>query len=187
MLSRRRHDKIPTLQSLENVALFYLSRFAASEGSLRRVLKNKLRRVALRNPQFAADQANQNQLCEAIEAIIQKHKKTGVINDEAYAGMKIASLRRAGRSARAIKQKLAQKGLARGTIEQAFDRGAEEENFEVAEFKAALSLAKRRRLGAYRKSKSDPEQNKKDLATLARAGFSLAIARRALNGLEEDI
>ena len=38
MLSRGRHDRIPTLKSMENAVLFYLGRYAASAASLQRVL-----------------------------------------------------------------------------------------------------------------------------------------------------
>src|ERR1700722_3860684 len=113
-----RAKKIPTAQSLEGTALFYLSRYAASEFSLRRVLENRLRRAAQRNPEFANDDALRDTLRAAIDAIVEKHKKSGTLNDVAYAGIKTASLRRAGRSARAIKLKLGQKGIAGAVIDQ---------------------------------------------------------------------
>jgi regulatory protein len=187
MLSHRRRGKIPTRQSLENTALSYLSRYAASEFSLRHVLENRLRQTALLNPLFAEDGALQKQLRMVIDGIVEKHKKTGVLNDAAYAEMKTSSLRRAGRSARAIRQRLGQKGIAPALVTKALGRGADQGDPAEAEFKAALALARRRRLGPFRKNKAAPEQERKDLATLARAGFSFDIARRVLGETIRDV
>ncbi|MDR3425471.1 MAG: regulatory protein RecX [Alphaproteobacteria bacterium] len=172
--------KPPTPQSLANAALQYLGRFAASEASLRRVLENRLRRAALRNPAFAADAAAQKALREAIEHIVEAHKRNGVIDDAAFAETKINSLRRQGRSRRAIEQKLAAKGLVKGIVATALDRHADGATAEEVEFKAALALARRRRLGPFGKTTPDETRRRKEFATLARAGFSSTIARRVL-------
>ena len=184
MRSQPRRSKIPTVQNLENVALFYLSRFASSESSLRRVLENRMRRAAMRNPAFAADDALQNKLRAAIDGIVEKHKKTGALNDNAYAEMKITSLRRAGRSARAIRQKLGQKGIAKSLIENNLERETESDG--DSELLAARELARRRRLGPFRKGEGDALLWRKELAVMARAGFSLDVARRILGKSADD-
>jgi regulatory protein len=61
-----------------------------------------------------------------------------------------------------------------------------EEELPDAEFAAARAYAKRRRLGAYRARRDEtPERRRKDLMAMARSGFALDLARRALAG-EED-
>jgi regulatory protein len=58
-----------------------------------------------------------------------------------------------------------------------------EEEMPGAEFAAAIAYAKRRRLGAFRTSRDEtPERRRKDLMAMARAGFALDMARRALAG-----
>jgi regulatory protein len=171
--------KIPSVQGLEGTALFYLGRYAASEASLRRVLQNRLQRAARANAAFAADEALQQKLREAIEAIVVKHRKSGVLNDAAFAEMKTTGMRRAGRSARVIRMKLGQKGVARAAVEQALNLAAEGDSDE-AELQAALALARRKKLGPFRQKPAVVDQHRKDLATLARAGFSFDIAKRAL-------
>jgi len=179
--------KIPTPQNLANVALHYLGRFAASEASLRRVLQNRLRRAALDNPEFAADDARKAGLHSTIETIIEGHKRTGVLNDAAFAETKVNSLRRQGRSRRAIEQKLAVKGIASTHVRRALQEHAEGAEPEEIELKAALSLARRRKLGPYRKGAMSDELKRKDFATLARAGFSSDIARKVLKAeIAED-
>jgi regulatory protein len=208
MMAKRRFTiPPPTAESLARVALAYLSRFAASENSLRRVLHNRIRRASMRSETFAADTETQHKLFEAIEGIVARHVKSGVVNDEAYAAMKLGSLRRGGRSRRFIEQKLSHNGIKRETINKTFQAGEDDyasddnqDDGETAELRAAIAFAKRRRLGSFRKpinrqgqGDTDIEdtdsqetldnirnQNRKDLATLARAGFSIDIARKAL-------
>lgn len=187
---RKRVFRIPTADSLAQAALSYLSRYAASEASLRRVLENRLRRAAMQNEAFAADRAAQTALKTVIETLIAKHTATGVLNDEAFAAMKVRSLRRAGGSARIIAQKLEQKGLARPLIHTVLhdeDEGLPEEQEE----RAALAFAKRRRLGPFRSPSCEhsPDEARvlaqKDIKTLLRAGFSFDMVKRVLQSTPE--
>jgi regulatory protein len=172
--------KIPTPQSLANVALHYLGRYAASEASLRRVLENRLRRVAMQNPVFAADHERNRMLRDAIEQIIATHKRTGILNDAVFAETKVNSLRRQGRSRRAIQQKLGAKGVSSAIIAVAIEQNADSAAPEEVELKAAMALARRRKLGPFRKTPADEDRRRKDFSALARAGFSSAIARQVL-------
>ena len=192
----RRPPMIPTLASLHDAALAYVARYAATEAALRRVLQNRIRKAAYAHPAFAADAAAIAALNTAIEALIDKHRRLGAVNDAAYAGMKAGSLRRAGRSRRFIQQKLAAKGvqadLALAAIEH---KDAEQGDVGMggadgAELAAAVTYAKRKRLGVYRMAKppADPLLRRKlalrDLAALARNGFAFGIAQQALGGAE---
>ena len=103
--------RIPTAESLANAALFYLSRYAASEASLRRVLINKIRRAAMVHPDFSRDAAHQTLLRTDMEMIIEKHRRTGVLNDAAFAISNVTSMRRKGRSRSFIRNSLGQKGI----------------------------------------------------------------------------
>lgn len=176
-----RSVKRPTPERLAHAALYYLSRYAASEGALRRVLANKIRRAAMADPAFAADKAAQAALAEAIEKIVATHKRTGVLNDAAFAETKVASLRRAGRSARRIAQSLAHKGVAAPLIDAAL-AAADEESGGGAEERAARALARRRGFGPFRKGgpSADRAARLKEIASLARAGFSFDVAQKVL-------
>jgi regulatory protein len=170
----------PTPQNLANAALHYLQRYAASEASLRRVLKHRIRRAAFDNPLVASDAERIAVLNSAIEMIIETHKKTGALNDASFAETKINSLRRQGRSSRAIQQRLAAKGVSSSLIVAALELNADGAEMEEIDFKAALTLARKRKLGPFRQSAADPSRTRKDFATLARAGFSSSIAKRVL-------
>jgi regulatory protein len=183
----RKRIKVPTPDYLANVALHYLSRFAASEASLRRVLENRVRRAKRTHESLAADAARLEELHRAIGAIIEKHKKSGVLNDAAYAVMKVNSLRRAGRGARRIAQQLQQKGVATDIIASALAAG-DGEAPDGAERAAALVFARRRGLGPFRKTQKVMPENmrQKDYAAMARAGFSYDISRDVLGGEAEE-
>ncbi|MDX2028416.1 MAG: RecX family transcriptional regulator [Alphaproteobacteria bacterium] len=181
MKRKSRRYAIPTSERLAKVALAYLARYAASEAALRRVLENRLRRAAMHDTAFASDHVAQKKLRETITNIIERHTKNGVLNDKAFTETKLNSLRRAGRSRRAIEQKLAQAGISKNIVRTAFE-GEESEEVELT---AARKLARRKKLGAFRSGKTAPDQRRKDLAVLARAGFSLAIARMALDTASE--
>jgi regulatory protein len=188
---QRKRIRIPTPEYLANVALYYLSRFATSEASLRRVLKNRLKRAAIAHEAFAADAAAQETLRRVIDSLVEQHRKTGVLNDAAYAAMKTGSMRRSGRSARRITQHLQQKGIAPEIIERTL-KPQDEDDTGDAESKAALAFARRRKLGLFRKDGVNPknllphEQRRKDFATMARAGFAYDTARDILGGEFED-
>jgi regulatory protein len=178
---KRPSRKIPTPQYLANVALHYLGRYAASESSLRRVLTNRMRRVAMENDVFAADHDLQTQLRSAIETIIETHKRTGALNDVTFAETKVNSLRRQGGSRHIIKQKLSLKGISAKLVDAALAQNAEGEAPEEIELKAARALARKRRLGPFRDKPADEERKRKDFAALMRAGFSSSIVRKALS------
>jgi regulatory protein len=180
--------KIPTPQSLANAALHYLSRYAASEASLRQVLRNRLRRAAMQHPEFADDNERKTELNGVIEQLVEKYKKSGILNDAAFAEAKVKSLRREGRSRRAILQKLGLKGISGSLVAEALQKNADEISPEEAEENAARAFMRRRKMGPFRKTPVDVNVRRKDLAALARAGFSLDIARRVLNAeiLEDD-
>ncbi|MBI1272955.1 MAG: RecX family transcriptional regulator [Alphaproteobacteria bacterium] len=185
----KRAPKTPTPAYLHNAALHYLGRYAASRAGLKKILMNKLRRAAMRDPAFAADKTLIASLEREIDALIEKFAAQGILNDTAFAEMKVAGLRRAGASARAIKQKLQLKGIDRDTGAAALlahDEDGDTAGGEEAELAAAMRYARRRKLGPYRAGAPAPEQmrerQRKDIATLARAGFSLDIAKQIVGG-----
>jgi regulatory protein len=63
-----------------------------------------------------------------------------------------------------------------------FDRESEAGSVEVAELEAAATYARRRRLGPHRRDpEARAERRERDLAALARAGFSYAIAQQIID------
>ena len=173
---RRRKPRAITPAYLEKAALFYLERYASSSQNLKAVLRRKVWRAA-REVEIDRDAAD-----GWIDAVVAKLQRAGLLNDKAYAEMRVMSLRRQGESARAIRMKLAAKGVDAETIVRALDR-QEDENDDLA---AAIAYARRRRLGPFRAAAQRDERRDKDMAALARKGFGLEICRAVIDASDED-
>ena len=169
---RRRNPKKATAQSLRNAALYYLQRYASSAENLRRVLMRRVERAARVHDSDVEEGA------AMVAEIIARYREVGLLDDRAYATAQAQSLHRRGTSLRAIRARLHAKGVERTTVEQALSAlGAALSDPDIS---AAVIVARRRRLGPWRISgRSDYRQ--RDLATLARRGFSFAIASQVID------
>lgn len=157
-----------TPKYLENAALFYLQRFATSGANLRRVLMRKVERSARFHGTDPAEGA------QWVDALIAKFTAVKLLDDALYAESRATSLRRRGASGRTIALSLRQKGVEGEIIDTAL--AAADETEEQPERAAAARLARKRRLGPYRPPDARRDNRERDLATLARAGFSYDVA-----------
>jgi regulatory protein len=172
-----RKSRPPDAGYLERAAYAYLGRFATSRGNIERVLINKARRRADRagvdwNDELRSDMG------DAITALLDKLERLELIDDRHYAEAKSAALHALGRSARAIQAALMSKGVARDLIHEVL--AAQFPDSEASEMEAATRYAQRRRFGPFRQRDKTPDRHRKDLAAMARAGFSYQIAKKVL-------
>lgn len=177
---RTRYErKVPrkvSAQSLENAALFYLARFSAPSAQLRRVL---LRRVDRSVKAHGTDAAEGRRL---VDELIERYRRSGLIDDAAYAAGKARSLRRRGTSRVIIGRTLRAKGLSAADSDAAL-KGltSDETGAGDGEFATAARLAQRKRLGPFRAQSERGELRQRDMAALARAGFGYDVARRVID------
>ena len=115
-----------------------------------------------------------------LEDVIQKFTELELLNDQTYTRSFVNSLRRRGKSSRAIKAYLSQKYIAADLIDQTLSEHTQSnfENEAQAEFETALTFARKKRIGPFRGHK-EPEFEK-ELGKLARAGFTYDTAKRVL-------
>jgi regulatory protein len=173
---------VPGASALREAALAYLSRFAATEAGLARVLDRRIERwAALARAEGDEDvDAAAAGAREQVRALVRDLARSGALDDRLYAEARARSLARAGRSRRAVLAQLAAKGVAPEIAAAALPPP----EHELAQ---ALSFARRRRLGPFRGTDAaSPEQERRELASLARAGFPPGVARRALQADPED-
>lgn len=183
---------IPTAATLRASALHYLARYAASSGNLRRVLLRRIASTAQHYPDLTAAQLTL--LRAEAEKIVTFCIDRKYLDDDTYATAQAKRARAQGKSARLVMAKLQQKGLTQTQIAAALaaadtpatDADAENASPEAAEYRAALRCAQRKKLGPYRAAPGDALQNRRDFATLARAGFSSAIAQKILRCTNAD-
>ncbi|MEQ8440722.1 MAG: regulatory protein RecX [Alphaproteobacteria bacterium] len=175
---RRRGPKAATPERLEKAALSYLERFATSAENLRRVLMRRVEKSArLHDTDSAA-------LADAVANLIARYRRAGLLDDQAYATARAASLHRAGKSMRYIRQSLAQKGVGPDDCDAAIATLQDEVPADT-DLSAAVNYARRRRIGPWRPQGRE-EARQKDLSALGRQGFSYEIARRIVEAETPD-
>jgi len=168
--------KPPDAATLQEAALVYLGRYAATEAGLRRVLLRRVDRWAQAQPDADAAAPTVAEARTAIDALIARLAGMGAVSDAGFAQSRARSLVRSGRSRRAVQAALVAKGVA---PDLARDATGED---DAAELAAALVLARKRRIGPYRAAPaSDPQAARhRELGVLARAGFARDTAEHAL-------
>ena len=107
------------------------------------------------------------------------------MDDARFAAARLRGLRRRGTSTRQAQARLAAKGIDAGTIAAALadeeeEATGSEDGAADTERKAAWAYARRRRLGPYRLTEARPLHRERDLAAMARAGFSYALAKNVI-------
>ncbi len=138
------------------MALHYLERHGGSERQLRRILDKRIRRSVEAFGEPGPEEAQ-----PLVDALVAKLTRLGYVDDQRVARSRARSLRGRGKSTRAIRAALSRLGIAEALIDDAI---------EGDDLEAARTYVRRRRLRV----------GQRDLAKLARAGFSYDVARRAL-------
>ncbi|MBU6235234.1 MAG: recombination regulator RecX [Alphaproteobacteria bacterium] len=162
---KRKTPKKLSESYLRNSALYYLQRHPTSVSHFLEVMGRKMKRSA---------RAHEGQDVDAFmafvrEKLVPEFERAGFLNDALYAKALTGSLQRKGLPKRAIAMKLAAKGVAADETQLA----------EQDDYEAARLFAKRKRLGPFATRAREPQ---KDLAALARAGFSYDVCQRVLKG-----
>lgn len=152
--------------------MYYLQRYATSAANLRDVLMRRVQRSAQAHGDDPADGAG------LVDALIVRYLDAGLLDDRAYAEGRAASLHRRGVSRRGIVARLKAKGVGADDIEEALAQFGDTP--DESDLAAACNYARRRRLGPWR-SKERAERRERDLAALARQGFSYALALRVID------
>lgn len=175
----RKIPRKPNPASLERAALYHLERFASSAENLRRVLSRKVERAARYH-----DDIDREAAARWIDDLIVRYRRTGLLDDKIYAEARATSLHRRGASARKIRLSLVHKGVSAATAEAALEDLSERVEGDP-ELRAAIALTRRRRLGVYRPAAARAAYRDRDLAALARSGFSYDVARQVIEAEDE--
>lgn len=168
-----------TAQSLENVALYYLQRFATSEENLRRVLMRRVERSA----HIHGTDRDEGAACVA--GLVERYQRAGLLDDAAYARARAETLHRRGVPANGIRARLRHKGVGDDDIAAAL-ASLDDAVASDTDAAAAVNLARRRRLGPFRRAADRAAERDRDLASLARAGFSWDLARHVIDADTPD-
>lgn len=168
-----------TRKRLMNIALYYLERYESSSENLRRLLQRRILRAEMKGTVVPDD-------AQAwIDSIVEEVSRLGYVDDRRFAVSTVEKYRKAGKSQNYIRQKLALAGISPAVQSEVLIE-AGNVNAADAELEAALLLVKKRKLGCFRRKEERAFFRKKDLAVLARAGFSYQTAVKALGESERE-
>ena len=156
-------------ESLQRLALFYVGRYATTGAKLRSYLVRKVRERG-----WEGDRPD-------LDAMIEKFKGLGYIDDGAFASARAASLQRRGYGERRVSQALHAAGIG---AEDAADANSKARDGALS---AALRFAQRKRIGPFAAVELDREARQKAFAAMMRAGHPLDIVRRVLNACPGEI
>lgn len=170
----RRPSKPMTRRRLEASARHHLERWSASRQRLRQILERRAERSV------DAHGGDRDEIARWIEEVLDGLEAQGLLDDARLARDRARRLNERGASTRAIRARLARKGLPGEAIGAALDGlGAEPGDPDE---RAAAAYVRKRRMGPYR---ADREAwRERDLARLARAGFPLRTARRLVDAAD---
>jgi regulatory protein len=172
----RRPPPVATPLHLRTVAEGYVQRFWAPAASLRRVLMRHLDRSVRFHGTDRTDGVT------VIETILREFAEAGMVDDARFADGAARTLHARGRSHLRIGLHLRARGLGEADVSAAI-AGLQADSLSDRE--AAFALARRRRLGPYRRAdRADFRQ--KDLQAMARAGFAFSLAREVVDSVIED-
>ncbi|MGC6530319.1 MAG: regulatory protein RecX [Candidatus Puniceispirillaceae bacterium] len=178
---------------LMNKAVHYLGRYQASQQSLRRVLKKFALRKLLKKDansdkdrhDIASYEDSEDHVACAIEDVIADCVRYGYVNDQTLASAKARQSVISGQSAQQLSGKLRQMGVSQDIADQALAERAHDH--KDAETAAAIRAMRKKRLGPYHKEAEEMpfanlsfEDQQKQFAKLARAGFQIDIIRTIL-------
>lgn len=162
-----------TRQKVEVWALAYVNRFDCTASKLTKHLSDRVRKSGGHESATAW-----------IEELVGRYLGSGVLNDARFAKNLATQLTTRGKSSRMISQKLALRGVPSDVAQELMTARRQDE--PGAELEAARAFARKRRLGPHRDAEKRAEYRQKDLAALARQGFSFDTAKKALGTVGGD-
>ncbi|GAB5389683.1 MAG: regulatory protein RecX [Alphaproteobacteria bacterium] len=177
---------------LDRIARYYIERYWPSTGAFVSYMRRRLSRKDGFEPDSLGD------VEQRLSALVETYQQEGLLDDRRWARSRGRALWRQGQSARMIRMKLKQKGISADLIDLALrevqqDMAEAAEGMEQADRRdlsdlvAAISYARRRRFGPVSLRDIDEAKATKQLASLARRGFSYEICQQVLNGDRDEL
>ena len=156
---------VPPLDTakLERLALRYVERFATTRGKLTDYLRRKIRERG-----WDGEPADPAALAERMAGL-------GYVDDRAYAEARASALGRRGLGARRVAGALREARIGDE------DADAVAPGIEARAVDAALTFARRRRIGPFGAPAADRAGREKQLGAMLRAGHPLDLSRRIVD------
>lgn len=159
-------------ERLNELALFYVGRYATTRTKLAAYLRRKVKERGFDGGD------------PGIEGLVERFAAAGLVDDSAYALAKARSLSERGYGGARVRQALRIAGVEEQDSQDARDLSAERA------VESALRFARRRRLGPFADGFPDRKERQRALAAMVRAGHEFELARAVVDcapGSEPDV
>lgn len=166
-------EAAPTARMLNwarNSAAYRLSKAMMSEKQLRDAIRRK---AAQKFEDITA-----SQVAALVDVAVRFGYEQKALDDKTFAEVSTRSGSRGGKSRRAIAQKLSVKGISSDIARQAVAN--------ADDLYSAAIYARKRGLGPFRRLDAEDDRFAKEMASLARTGFSYDIGRRVLSMTRQE-
>jgi regulatory protein len=149
---------------LNELALYYVGKYATTRAKLTSYLQRKLRERGW-NGEGAPD----------VERLVRRFAETGLVDDASFALAKSRSLSERGYGGGRVRQALRAAGIEEADGEAARELAADQA------VDAALRFARRKRIGPFASERPDRLGLERALAAMIRAGHSFELARTVID------
>lgn len=165
---------------LRDLALHYVGRYATSKARLVRYLSRKIGEVGWADGAPPVD----------LPSLAREFEELGYISDSGYAQMRANGMAERGFGHRRIEQDLRANGIDDSVRAQLLRIGGDENDpndfdpqrlLALDRNAAAITFARKKRIGPFAKSLADPDLRRKQTAQMLRAGHDFDIVRKLVN------
>tara|TARA_Y100000590_G_C15199323_1_gene818049 strand:+ start:95 stop:655 length:561 start_codon:yes stop_codon:yes gene_type:complete len=161
-----------TVEEIRKFAYTYLEKYSPSKQQLKTYLFKKLLKKSEKI-------YNKKEIFNLIDIVIGSLLDQKLISDKIYSDAKSKAFLKRGYSLNKIRYNLIKRGINEKYIKASISKI--KENEADHDFFSAIKICKRRRIGASREENNRPLFYKKDIAILARSGFSYEISKKVLD------
>ena len=169
---KNKKDLETTIDEIRNFAYSYLEKYSPSKQQLRIYLFKKLIKTK-------QNISSKKEIFNLIDSIITTLVDNKFISDKHYSDIKSKTFLKRGYSLNKIRYSLIKKGIDEKYIKASISKIKEKES--DPDFFSAIKLCKKRRIGPIREENNRSLFYKKDIAILARSGFSYELSKKILD------
>ena len=161
-----------TVEEMRNFSFSYIEKYAPSKQQLKTYLLKKYLKTSIPN-------VKKTQINDLINVVIKDLEKEKFLSDKFYSKSKAKNLIHKGSSINKIRYYLISKGINDNFIKETINEI--NENNADQDFFSAIKTCKKKRIGPARDENNRLLFFKKDIAILARSGFSFETSKKVMD------
>ena len=160
------------IEEIRNFAYVYIEKYSPSKQQLRTYLFKKLIKIQQKT-------SSKKEIFDLNDSVINSLVDQKFLNDKYYSDAKSKVFYRKGYSLNKIRYSLIKKGIDQKYIQDSISKIKENES--DPDFFSAIRICKKKRIGPNREENNRSLFYKKDIAILARSGFSYETSKKVLD------